>query len=73
MKKAFRLSCVMQGYRANRHLNCGYLALRNKAGAAEQVPQPGTAATGPMLNAQKKKKKKRDQKCCLSQLITINK
>ena len=30
MKKAFRLSCVMQDYRANRHLNCRYLALRNK-------------------------------------------
>ena len=27
MKKAFR---VMQDYRANRHLNCHYLALRNK-------------------------------------------
>ena len=25
-----KLSCVMQDYRANRHLNCRYLALRNK-------------------------------------------
>ena len=30
MKKAFHLSCVMQDYRVNRHLNCRYLALRNK-------------------------------------------
>ena len=37
MKKAFRLSCVMQDYRANRHLNCRYLALRNKE-LAQHIP-----------------------------------
>ena len=46
-----------------------YLRANHRGGGTGTA---GTAAAGPMLNAQKKKKK-HDQKRCLCQLITFNK